>query len=250
MIADDDVSPPEPADPDDAVREIFLRVPAEEDDGPVLDPPVPDEIKAPENTIDWLVGFDDGDATCRLCEGKETPDCLLVNLVGCVRPGDTVPFDALLKILPEFIGEHFSGGVTDTGVVPSVIGDRGATSLYGNGKNVLPVDLVDLDDWVDAEPGGYAVCKNLDCVVPEIDAGDGVVPVSDTKNNRTAGGVGEGGEEFVEIAAYLLLKVDSPPFKSCKKSREVIHETCPHTISNPGIVSAHHSEPARITQCP
>lgn len=112
---------------------------------------------------------------------------------------------------------------------------------------MLPIDLVDIDDWMDAEPGGYAVCKDFDCVISEIDASDGVIPVPDTKNDRATGGVGEGGEEFVEIAAHFLLKIDTPPFKPGKK---VIHETRPHTISNPGIVSVHHTEPARKNQCP
>jgi hypothetical protein len=115
---------------------------------------------------------------------------------------------------------------------------------------MLPIDLVDIDDRVDAEPGGYAVCKDFDCVIPEIDASDGVIPVPDTKNDRATGGVGEGGEEFVEIAAHFLLKVDTPPFKAGKKGRKVIHETRPHTTSNPGIVVAHRPESARKNQCP
>ena len=207
MIADDDVSPPEPADPDVAVGEVLLRVSAKEDESSIPDLPAPDEIKTPENAIDRFIGFDRGEAACRLCQGKETPDRLLVDLVGCVWPGDTVPFDALLEVFPELVGKHLACGVTDAGVIPPVIGDRDAALLNENGKNVLPIDLVGLNDRVDAEPGGYAVCKDFDCVVPEIDAGDGVVPVSDTKNNRTTGGIGEGGEEFVDSAerdgAYL-----------------------------------------------
>ena len=165
-------------------------------------------------------------------------------------PGNTVPFDALLEVFPELVGKHLACGVTDAGVIPPVIGDRDAAPLNENGKNVLPIDLVGLNDRVDAEPGGYAVCKDFDCVVPEIDAGDGVIPVSDTKNDRAAGGVGERGEEFVEIAAHFLLKVDPPPFIAGKKSREVIHETPPHTMPDRRDLCSCDPGFARETQCP
>jgi len=94
VIADDDVSTPEPADPDVAVGELLLRVSAKEDESPIPDLPAPDEIKTPENAIDRFIGFDRGEAACRLCQGKETPDRLLVDLVGCVCPA--IPSHSML----------------------------------------------------------------------------------------------------------------------------------------------------------
>jgi len=62
--------------------------------------------------------------------------------------------------------------------------------------------------------------------------------------------IGEGGEEFVEIAAHFLLKVDPPPFEAGKKSREVIHETRPHTMPDRRDLCSRDPGFARETQCP
>ncbi|WP_160329518.1 hypothetical protein [Methanofollis ethanolicus] len=61
MVADDDdVGPPEPADSDDGVREICLRVFAEEDDGTVGDAAVPDEAETAEDGVGKSRHFSEG----------------------------------------------------------------------------------------------------------------------------------------------------------------------------------------------
>ena len=74
VIADDDVGPPEPADPDDAIGEVLLRVSAEEHESSVPYLPVPDEIKTAETVSIGSLGSIVV-AACRLCQG-ETPDRL------------------------------------------------------------------------------------------------------------------------------------------------------------------------------
>lgn len=222
VVADDDVGPPEPPDPDDGIREICLRVLAEENDGAVGDASVPDKAEAPEDGIERFVRVDDRDAAGRAGEGEKPPDALPVDLIGVERPGDAVPFNALLEEDPQFIGEHLAGGVADTGVVASIAGDRGVALLDSDDEDIFPFDLAGLDDRVDAKPAADAVCEFLLGVVPQVDAGDGVVAVPDTDNGGAAGGVGESGEEFIEGVAHLFLEVDPPSFKTGEEGGEVI----------------------------
>ncbi|WP_067048866.1 hypothetical protein [Methanofollis ethanolicus] len=159
MVADDDVGPPEPPDPEDGVREICLRILAEEDDGAVGDASVPDEAEAAEDGIDRLVRVDGREAAGLVGEGEKPPDALPVDLIGVERAGDAVPFNALLEVDPQFVGEHLAGGVADAGVIPSVTGDGGAALLDGDSEDIFAVDLVGLDDRADADPAADAVCE-------------------------------------------------------------------------------------------
>lgn len=113
MVADDDIRPLESPDPEDAVLEVLLRIPAEEGNGRVADPPVPGKPEARKNRRDRFGGIDGSESTCRVCPCEETFHRLLIDLVERVRPGDTVPLNALLEVLPELIGEHLAGRVTD-----------------------------------------------------------------------------------------------------------------------------------------